>query len=760
MDVQKIRLVLAVVVTLCLLTSSFTGFAKSNEKSIEIFINAASIVVDGNAAKIDNFSYGGAIYMQARDICSLLNREYMYDTKLKVIVMSDKKPAKAVTLAKQNFASVKPMTKKKIKVVPNTISVIVNGKAVKSDNLNYSGAFYVKVKDIVGLLGYDNSFDNASKKLTMTEKKPSTPSLAVDNTKPTNGNVTVTISNWGNAVRKEYRINDGEWQSYTEPVVVSENGKVYARGANAAGTYSDVSSFEITNIDKTPPSLPEFSPSTKEPTKNSVTVTIDNWGDAETKEYKVDNGEWQKYTGSVTVKDNSTIYARGTDSVGNVSESASYKVSNIDKTPPSRPSIRSNTTKKTKGNVTITIDSWGDADIKEYRVDNDSWQTYTGPFKMSKNGTVYARGTDKAGNTSATGNYKVDNILTLLTKVEVSQNAKSVVKVTLLNRGGKEIGSGSGFIISDDGTIVTNYHVIDMAAGAEVTTENGKIYKVSGIKAYSVEKDLAVLKLENARGLTPVILGNSDDLALGEEIVAIGYPLGLQNTVSFGNISSINPNLSREGYKDILITAPISPGSSGGALFNMYGEVVGVTFATITEGQNMNYAIPINDLTPMLSVNDNKTFDQVKREVYKDMSLEDFSEYISLNYSSYTSGSYKFEFDFALVTDDEDDPNMIYVYPVLSAKQYNYFISVINKDNNKSAVEEWMKEIMTEARMQYRDKNVVVGIVLFDYFSSIPSLPGEFTTISYDDSTGMYMVFSFLMFMENIGGQVEAYWII
>ena len=147
--------------------------------------------------------------------------------------------------------------------------------------------------------------------------------------------------------------------------------------------------------------------------------------------------------------------------------------------------------------------------------------------------------------------------------------------------------SGSGIIISSDGTIVTNYHVIEGATSIQVgfddgTTYTGAVY----IQDYDADLDLAVLKIDKT-GLQPVVLGDSDDIRLGEQVVAIGSPMGLFNTVSEGIISSI-------WQDEIQTTAAISHGSSGGALFNMQGEVIGVTYAGITEGENLGFAIPIN----------------------------------------------------------------------------------------------------------------------------------------------------------------------
>jgi len=183
-----------------------------------------------------------------------------------------------------------------------------------------------------------------------------------------------------------------------------------------------------------------------------------------------------------------------------------------------------------------------------------------------------------------------------LTVQEIAKQASSVVLVNILNEKNEVIKLGSGFIVSTDGKIMTNYHVIDGAIKVEVVMSDKKKYPVLGMVNGSKDQDIAVLKIK-AENLPTLHLGDSDKLAIGEDIVTIGSPLGLQNTVSTGIVSSIRNNLYRtgSGLKDIQISAPTSHGSSGGALFNMQGQVIGITYAGEIEGQNLNYAIPINE---------------------------------------------------------------------------------------------------------------------------------------------------------------------
>jgi Trypsin-like peptidase domain len=169
----------------------------------------------------------------------------------------------------------------------------------------------------------------------------------------------------------------------------------------------------------------------------------------------------------------------------------------------------------------------------------------------------------------------------------------SIVSIVISDKDGKPIAQGSGFLVSTDGVIVTNYHVISEGSSAIVKFPDGAFYVVDGVLAFDKARDVAVIKAhgENFRALT---LGNSDRLQVGEEVVAIGNPLSLESTVSNGIVSGIR-TVKEKGGKFLQVTTPISPGSSGGPLFNMAGAVVGITTLYIEGGENLNFAIPIND---------------------------------------------------------------------------------------------------------------------------------------------------------------------
>ncbi len=164
-------------------------------------------------------------------------------------------------------------------------------------------------------------------------------------------------------------------------------------------------------------------------------------------------------------------------------------------------------------------------------------------------------------------------------------------------------GLGSGFIINEDGFLITNFHVIEgeTQISVEVYHQTGgqldrKVYKEVRIIAINKFQDMALLKIDDkaAPKFSKVLLGDSDALAVGERVFAIGSPLGLERTVTEGILSTSTRQIQGELY--LQTTAQINPGNSGGPLFNMAGEVVGVTNMKITFGEGLGFAIPITSV--------------------------------------------------------------------------------------------------------------------------------------------------------------------
>jgi S1-C subfamily serine protease len=158
---------------------------------------------------------------------------------------------------------------------------------------------------------------------------------------------------------------------------------------------------------------------------------------------------------------------------------------------------------------------------------------------------------------------------------------------------GRKRGTGSGFAVSSDGTAITNYHVIRGASRATVKFGDGTVGSVDGVGSYDNQRDVAVIRLTPAPE-TVLEIGDSDNVQVGDKVVAIGSPLGLENTMSVGIVSAL-----RNGM--IQMSDPISPGSSGGAVLNEQGKVIAISSSQITAGQNLNFAIPINWVKPYLN---------------------------------------------------------------------------------------------------------------------------------------------------------------
>lgn len=173
----------------------------------------------------------------------------------------------------------------------------------------------------------------------------------------------------------------------------------------------------------------------------------------------------------------------------------------------------------------------------------------------------------------------------------ISSASQSVVKLDCYDKDGQLFATGSGFACFDNNVIVTNYHVIEGGVySIEVSTEDGQTFDISNVLVTDEDKDIAILTTSRDHNLTLLQPGNSEMLQKGEKVVAIGSPLGLLNSVSTGVFSGY---LEDNGINVLQFTASISNGSSGGALFNNDGEVLGITFASIDAGQNLNLAIPI-----------------------------------------------------------------------------------------------------------------------------------------------------------------------
>ena len=212
-----------------------------------------------------------------------------------------------------------------------------------------------------------------------------------------------------------------------------------------------------------------------------------------------------------------------------------------------------------------------------------------------------------------------DNTPTALSASEIYQKCSpSVFSIQTYDVEGLPYATGSGFFIDSSGLAVTNFHVLENALSATVTLSDGSVHEVLGVAGYHSSQDYALLRIEGD-SFTPLPIGDSSSLQVGDRIYTIGSPKGMQNTMSDGIISST----CRPEYQNrIQITAPISSGSSGGALLDEYGNVIGITTSTLVDSQNLNFAIPINEVIEAY-----KMFSPQLSKPYQ--SLRSFASYIA-----------------------------------------------------------------------------------------------------------------------------------
>ena len=273
------------------------------------------------------------------------------------------------------------------------------------------------------------------------------------------------------------------------------------------------------------------------------------------------------------------------------------------------------------------------------------WSRDVEQLKESFNDKITAL-EEKIDNMADTGNSVSGSPVTVdgLTPGQVyAMNKMSVVaiscsaKVNQYGQIGTATSSGSGFVLTDNGYVITNYHVIEDAELVNVVLYDGTEFRAM-VVGYDANNDLAVLKVE-AQGLQPVKLGASSDLIIGDMVVAIGNPLGeLTSTQTVGYISGKDRDVSTDGsvINMLQTDAAINPGNSGGPLFNMKGEVIGITTAkysgTTSSGasiEGIGFAIPIDDVTKMIS--DIMTHGYVTG-AYLGVSVVDLDEYTAAVY--------------------------------------------------------------------------------------------------------------------------------
>lgn len=225
---------------------------------------------------------------------------------------------------------------------------------------------------------------------------------------------------------------------------------------------------------------------------------------------------------------------------------------------------------------------------------------------------------------------------------------------------------GSGFVVSPDGKILTNFHVIAHSRRARITLADRREFEDVKVLAIDEINDIALLKI-SALSLPTLPLGSSAPVVVGQSVFAIGNPLGLQNTITGGMISGVRSADARILFQ---LSAPISPGSSGGPVVDLDGHVIGIDVSTLPGGQNLNFAIPIDYAKPLLSASiakPLKDFYQPDLSQRPQVDLERLNRYLRLGMEKEAE---------ALVTTSiktsEFDPELRFLYGQILEREKRY----------------------------------------------------------------------------------------
>jgi len=282
--------------------------------------------------------------------------------------------------------------------------------------------------------------------------------------------------------------------------------------------------------------------------------------------------------------------------------------------------------------------------------------------------------------------------------------------ITLVTYDGKDrtLGQGSGFLLTRDGLAASNFHVLQDAERADATLGDGRKLQVVRVQAFDVARDLVVFQLGRARagrverpsGLHALPLGPSSRLGIGDRVAIISSPRGLSNTVADGLVSAIRDD---QGQRLIQITAPISPGSSGGPVFDASGRVVGIATLQMSEGQNLNFATPVDSLRDLIPRRDNLTMGEFrKRAAAQTRAQDEFDRAFDAGLRLHNRGEYRHAVRWYLYAEvlDPDESSSFYnaglCYIELREKDraaeqfYRYLAVADSDDDDRVDVESWL----------------------------------------------------------------------
>lgn len=307
----------------------------------------------------------------------------------------------------------------------------------------------------------------------------------------------------------------------------------------------------------------------------------------------------------------------------------------------------------------------------------------------------------------------------------------SVVYIEASNSYGIPIASGSGFVIDSTGKIATNYQVIKGAHSAKVKTHDGKTYDVSKVYAYDPTQDMALLKIE-ATGLHPVSLGDSDKLATGDKIYTMGNPLGSNETMSDGLISTKSRVVDGATY--IQISAPIPAGSSGGVLLNEQAQVIGITTTGISDGQNLNFATPINLLKMTLTHDSNLRLAELPRGTIPNPQStkktdQEFADFLNSHYNSMTIDGKTIRFSWK-VNDYKSGLSKISIHGMINSMDFGNWMDLLVR-NHRGQIMLYFAKLNNEIALNYPGDSFMGNVLYEDYYTILPSTPFPYDEVSY-----------------------------
>jgi serine protease Do len=301
---------------------------------------------------------------------------------------------------------------------------------------------------------------------------------------------------------------------------------------------------------------------------------------------------------------------------------------------------------------------------------------------------------------------------------EIGKLSNRVVYVEVYDATNTVIASGSGVVMSADGEILTNFHVIDQASSIKIEFNDKRTFTTSTVLIKDESLDLALIKI-NANSLQSVNIGDSTILELGEEVVAIGSPLGYKNSLTSGVVSQTLRKVEGQNY--IQISAPIDHGSSGGALFNMKGELVGITSAFVQSSADINLAIPASDVKTFLSrpkVVQSLTSLLQKKPITKNpTSPEALTSYLNENYSALTYEDLNFDFEW-LVVPSSDGKDLFIGGTLYDTLQWNEWVDYHEID--QYVIPDMISYLSDELHDELNLSNTFFALYLNVYSDSYP----------------------------------------